>query len=356
MPCLIQGLGCNSLENLLEIKDLRVSFPTDDGDVHAVDNLSLSLKAGETVAIVGESGSGKTVTSLSVMGLHNLRSAKLSGSILIADGDGVVDVVSDDQEKVRNLRGRVVSMIFQDPMSSLHPYFKIGNQLAEGYLVHNPGKKAEAKARAIEMLDLVGIPEPAKRVNDFPHQFSGGMRQRVMIAMALMNTPKILIADEPTTALDVTVQAQILTLMQKIQKEFNMGILLITHDLGVVAQVADRVSVMYAGNIVEQGSAEDIFYRPMAPYTVGLLQSVPKISYGKKERLFSIGGQPPSLINLPPGCAFAPRCTYSKNAPAGSCDASLPNLTGVTSGHVSRCHIPEAQRPALFAHNQERAN
>ena len=223
------------MANILEIDNLRVSFPTDDGEVHAVDNLSLSLSAGETVAIVGESGSGKTVTSLSVMGLHNPNSTSLSGHIKVHDGEKVVDVVTASREDVRLLRGRVVSMIFQDPMSSLHPYYKIGNQLAEAYLVHNKGKKAEAKKRVVEMLDLVGIPEPLKRANEYPHQFSGGMRQRVMIAMALMNTPKILIADEPTTALDVTVQAQILTLLKDLQKEFHMGILLITHDLGAVS-------------------------------------------------------------------------------------------------------------------------
>ena len=338
------------MKNILEVSNLRVSFPTDDGDVHAVDSLSLSLTAGETVAIVGESGSGKTVTSLSVMGLHNPRSTKLSGSIKIYDGDDVTDVVTDDSEKVRSLRGRVVSMIFQDPMSSLHPYYRIGSQLAEAYLVHHPGKKDDAKKRTVEMLDLVGIPEPANRARDYPHQFSGGMRQRVMIAMALMNTPKILIADEPTTALDVTVQAQILTLLREIQKEFNMGILLITHDLGVVAQVADRVSVMYAGNIVEQGQVDDIFYRPLAPYTVGLLNSVPSVTIGKKERLQSIPGQPPSLINLPTGCAFAPRCAFIANAPAGSCDASLPVLVGLQPTHISRCHIDESQRPAIFSH------
>jgi peptide/nickel transport system ATP-binding protein len=341
------------MSNLLEVSNLRVTFPTDDGDVHAVDNLSLSLTAGETVAIVGESGSGKTVTSLSIMGLHNLRSTKISGSIKIIDDGAVIDVVTDDSEKVRSLRGRVVSMIFQDPMSSLHPYYRISKQLSEAYLVHHPGKKAEAKKRTVEMLDLVGIPEAAKRARDYPHQFSGGMRQRVMIAMALMNNPKILIADEPTTALDVTVQAQILTLLKEIQKEFNMGILLITHDLGVVAQVADRVSVMYAGNIVEQASADDIFYRPLAPYTVGLLHSVPRVSYGIKKRLISIPGQPPSLINLPHGCAFAPRCTYISFAPVGSCAASLPDLVGLNPGHTSRCHIDEKLRPEIFAHIPE---
>jgi len=239
-------------------------------------------------------------------------------------------------------------MIFQDPMSSLHPYYKIGSQLAEAYLVHNPGKKKEAMARAIEMLDLVGIPEPAKRAVEFPHQFSGGMRQRVMIAMALMNSPQILIADEPTTALDVTVQAQILALLSKLKKEFNMGILLITHDLGVVAQVADRVNVMYAGRIVEEGPVDDLFYSPHAPYTLGLLKSVPRVS-SKNERLKAIPGQPPSLINLPVGCPFAPRCEYKQHSSEAGCNTTKPALIGTSATHRSRCHIPESLRHDLFA-------
>jgi peptide/nickel transport system ATP-binding protein len=233
-------------------------------------------------------------------------------------------------------------------MSSLHPYYKIGSQLAEAYLVHNPGKKKEAMARAIEMLDLVGIPEPAKRAVEFPHQFSGGMRQRVMIAMALMNSPQILIADEPTTALDVTVQAQILALLSKLKKEFNMGILLITHDLGVVAQVADRVNVMYAGRIVEEGPVDDIFYSPLAPYTLGLLKSVPRVS-SKNERLKAIPGQPPSLINLPVGCPFAPRCEYKQHSSESGCNSTKPELIGTSATHRSRCHIPEPLRNDLFA-------
>jgi peptide/nickel transport system ATP-binding protein len=335
------------MDQILKIENLKVSFPTEDGLVKAVDSLSIDLNAGETVALVGESGSGKTVTSLSIMGLHNPRATQIKGSIKVKDDAEVIDVVNGNSNKVRLLRGRVVSMIFQDPMSSLHPFYRIGDQLAEGYLVHNPGKKKEAKARAIELLDRVGIPDPAKRANEYPHQFSGGMRQRVMIAMALMNNPKILIADEPTTALDVTVQAQILTLLKDLQKEFNMGILLITHDLGIVAQVADRVNVMYAGDIVETGTAEEIFYTPRAPYTVGLLNSIPKITYGKKERLRSIEGQPPSLINLPSGCPFAPRCIYKSGAPSGSCDTLMPALQG-TSSHLSRCHIPETERKSVF--------
>jgi peptide/nickel transport system ATP-binding protein len=238
-------------------------------------------------------------------------------------------------------------MIFQDPMSSLHPYYKIGNQLAEAYEVHHPGDKKAAKARAVEMLDLVGIPEPAQRAEEFPHQFSGGMRQRVMIAMALMNSPRLLIADEPTTALDVTVQAQILTLLDKLKKEFDMGVLLITHDLGVVAQVADRVSVMYAGQIVEEAPVDDLFYTPKAPYTLGLLKSVPRIS-AKNERLKAIPGQPPSLIHLPQGCAFSARCEYRHLAPV-DCAVTPITLHTDSAGHSSRCHIPIDVRNSTFA-------
>lgn len=337
------------MSHLLSIENLQVTFPTEDGFVKAVDDVSLTLSAGETLAIVGESGSGKTVTSLSVMGLHNRRTTQVSGSIKIRDGANEVDVISGDSETVRLLRGRVVSMIFQDPMSSLHPYFKISDQLGEAYLVHNPGKKKEALNRAIEMLDLVGIPQPEKRVHDYPHQFSGGMRQRVMIAMALMNEPKILIADEPTTALDVTVQAQILSLLKDLQKKMNMGILLITHDLGVVAQISDRVNVMYAGKVVESGSVEDIFYSPLAPYTVGLLQSIPRGTDKTKGRLPAIAGQPPSLIRLPHGCAFAPRCEFIKEAPTGACESSMPDLQGSRASHTARCHINEKFRAEKFA-------
>ncbi len=336
------------MAELLKISDLHVAFPTDDGLVRAVDGVSLTLNEGETVAIVGESGSGKTVSGLSVMGLHKKGAAQLSGSILLKDGDRNIDIVTATDEEIRLLRGRAVAMIFQDPMSSLHPYYRVGNQLAEGYLVHNPGKKKEARQRAIEMLDLVGISEPAQRADEYPHQFSGGMRQRVMIAMALMNSPRILIADEPTTALDVTVQAQILILLASLQKEFNMGILLITHDLGVVAQVADRVSVMYGGRIVEQGSADDVFYKPKAPYTLGLLKSVPRISTHGSDRLKAIPGQPPSLINLPTGCAFAPRCEFASHAAGDICANDRPELLGTNPNHLSRCHVDEAVRDKLF--------
>ncbi len=335
------------MTQLLSIEDLHVSFPTEDGIVKAVDGVSLTVNSGETVAIVGESGSGKTVTSLSVMGLHKKGSVIIDGSIKINDGGTIKDVVSLKPSEVRDIRGRAVAMIFQDPMSSLHPYYKIGNQLAEAFEVHNPGNKKAAKARAIEMLDLVGISEPAQRAEEFPHQFSGGMRQRVMIAMALMNSPRLLNADEPTTALDVTVQAQILSLLDKLKKEFDMGVLLITHDLGVVAQVADRVSVMYAGQLVEEAPVDDLFYTPKAPYTLGLLKSVPRIS-ANNERLKAIPGQPPSLIHLPQGCAFSARCEYRNSSPV-DCAVTPVSLHTDSAGHSSRCHIPIEVRKTVFA-------
>lgn len=335
------------MTQLLSIEDLHVSFPTEDGIVKAVDGVSLTVNSGETVAIVGESGSGKTVTSLSVMGLHKKGSVIIDGSIKINDGGTIKDVVSLNPSEVRDIRGRAVAMIFQDPMSSLHPYYKIGNQLAEAFEVHNAGNKKAAKARAIEMLDLVGISEPAQRAEEFPHQFSGGMRQRVMIAMALMNSPRLLIADEPTTALDVTVQAQILSLLDKLKKEFDMGVLLITHDLGVVAQVADRVSVMYAGQLVEEAPVDDLFYTPKAPYTLGLLKSVPRIS-ANNERLKAIPGQPPSLIHLPQGCAFSARCEYRNSSPV-DCAVTPVSLHTDSAGHSSRCHIPIEVRNTVFA-------
>ena len=335
------------MTQLLSIEDLHVSFPTEDGIVKAVDGVSLTVNSGETVAIVGESGSGKTVTSLSVMGLHKKGSVIIEGSIKINDGGTIKDVVNLSPNEVRDIRGRAVAMIFQDPMSSLHPYYKIGNQLAEAFEVHNPGNKKAAKARAIEMLDLVGISEPDQRAEEFPHQFSGGMRQRVMIAMALMNSPRLLIADEPTTALDVTVQAQILSLLDKLKKEFDMGVFLITHDLGVVAQVADRVSVMYAGQIVEEAPVDDLFYTPKAPYTVGLLKSVPRIS-AKNERLKAIPGQPPSLIHLPQGCDFSARCEYRNLSPV-DCAVVPVSLHTDSAGHSSRCHIPIEVRNSVFA-------
>jgi peptide/nickel transport system ATP-binding protein len=327
--------------NFVEVRNLSVAFLTDSGLVKATTEISFSIKQGETLAIVGESGSGKTVSSLAVMGLHNRKRTKISGEIKLNLDSGPLDVISADPESVRKVRGKAISMIFQDPMSSLHPFYSIGNQISEGWLLHNSGSKKEARAEAINMLDLVGIPAAARRVDDYPHQFSGGMRQRVMIAMALVNKPQLLIADEPTTALDVTVQAQILALLKQMQEEFNMAIIIITHDLGVVAEFSDRINVMYGGRIVETGSAEDIFYRPTHPYTQGLLNSVPRIHAGNSERLHAIPGQPPSLIDLPSGCAFNPRCEFSGKVPSGRCLQEIPQLYSIGEGHLSRCFLAD---------------
>ena len=284
-----------------------MQFPTDDGMVKSVDGVSFSVERGKTLGIVGESGSGKSVTSLSVMGLHK-RGTRADHRRDLLDGK---ELVSATPEEVRPLRGEQMAMIFQDPLSALHPYYTVGHQIIEAYRVHNKVTKAVARKRAIEMLDRVGIPQPDKRVDDYPHQFSGGMRQRAMIAMALSCDPELLIADEPTTALDVTVQAQILDLIRDLQREFNSAVIMITHDLGVVAELADDVLVMYAGRAIEHGTAEDIFDRPQHPYTWGLLGSMPRFDRERTERLMPIKGNPPSLINVPSGCAFNPRCAYA---------------------------------------------
>jgi len=327
----------------LEVKNLNVAFPTEDGLVQASNDISFSVARGETLAVVGESGSGKSVTSLAVMGLHDRKRTNISGQALLNLDSGPVDVISADEETVRKLRGKAMSMIFQDPMSALHPYYSIGNQLIEAWALYNEGDKAEGKKRAIEMLDLVGIPDAKKRVDEYPHQFSGGMRQRVMIAMALINNPSLLIADEPTTALDVTVQSQILQLIRDMQKEFNTALILITHDLGVVAEVADRVNVMYAGKIVESGNAEDIYYRPDHPYSIGLLNSIPKLGELDSKRLVAIPGQPPSLINLPAGCSFRTRCRFADRVPNNLCATTAPTLDSKSADHFARCHLPETE-------------
>ncbi|WP_328991624.1 ABC transporter ATP-binding protein [Kribbella sp. NBC_01245] len=328
----------------LEVDNLQVRFPTDDGVVRAVNGLSFKLERGKTMGIVGESGSGKSVTSLAIMGLHKGTRAQIEGEIWL-DGN---ELVSMRAEEMRRLRGSEVSMIFQDPLSAMHPFYRIGDQLVEAYLVHNDVSKAVARKRAVDMLDRVGIPSPDKRYSDYPHQFSGGMRQRAMIAMSLMCDPKLLIADEPTTALDVTVQAQILDLMNDLQKEFNSAIIIITHDLGVVAQMAEDLVVMYGGRVVESGSVRDIFYRPEHPYTWGLLGSIPRIT-GGGGRLKSIKGAPPSLINLPTGCSFHPRCDYREFATNGSCTADVPELLQIgAEAHSSRCHIDSEKRKQLF--------
>jgi peptide/nickel transport system ATP-binding protein len=327
----------------LEVKNLNVAFPTGDGLVQASNDISFTVARGETLAVVGESGSGKSVTSLAVMGLHDRKRTQISGQAILNLESGPVDVISADDEVVRKLRGKAMSMIFQDPMSALHPYYSIGNQLIEAWSLYNEGSKEDGKKRAIEMLDLVGIPDARKRVEEYPHQFSGGMRQRVMIAMALINNPSLLIADEPTTALDVTVQSQILQLIREMQKEFNMALVLITHDLGVVAEVADRVNVMYAGKIVESGGAEDIYYRPDHPYAIGLLNSIPKIGELDSKRLVAIPGQPPSLINLPQGCSFRARCAFADRVANNLCATTAPTLDQKSSDHFARCHLPEAE-------------
>ncbi|BCB79882.1 ABC transporter ATP-binding protein [Phytohabitans flavus] len=317
----------------LQVRDLRVRFSTEDGVVRAVDGVSFAVERGRTLGIVGESGSGKSVTSLAVLGLHDPKRATVTGEILV----GGRDIVGRPDEEVRRLRGRDMAMIFQDPLSALHPYYPVGRQIAEAYRVHHSrAGRAEARRRTVEMLDRVGIPRPDRRAGQYPHEFSGGMRQRAMIAMALVNDPALLIADEPTTALDVTVQAQILDLLDGLQKEFNSAIVLITHDLGVVSQVADDVLVMYGGRAVEHGSAEQVLRRPQHPYTWGLLASVPSLHGDADADLVPIPGSPPSLINLPPGCAFHPRCAYADDVSR----TEVPKLRAVTGGHLVACHRP----------------
>jgi len=329
--------------SFVDVRNLQVSFATEDGVVRAVDGVSFTLERGKTLGIVGESGSGKSVTSQAFLGLHQGSSVTVRGEIWV---DGT-DLLVLDEEAMRAVRGDLVAMIFQDPLSSLHPFFTVGAQIVEAYRVHNDVTKAVARKRAIEMLDLVGIPFPERRFHDYPHAFSGGMRQRAMIAMALVCNPKLLIADEPTTALDVTVQAQILALIEELQKEFNSAVMIITHDLGVVAEMADDVVVMYGGRCVEQGSVQDVFEAAAMPYTWGLLGSMPRTDQTRRERLISIPGSPPSLINLPDGCVFNPRCRYQDHA-AGSCTTERPELTWVGEGHLARCHIPARVRRTLW--------
>ena len=295
---------------LLEVEDLRVHFETEDGLVKAVDGISYTVDRGETLGIVGESGSGKSVSSLTVMGLTRANNARISGTVRF-DGKDLLGASDDD---LRAVRGNDIAMIFQDPLSSLHPFYKVGNQIVEAIQSHKDVSKAQAYDRAVEMLSLVGIPEPRRRADSYPHEFSGGMRQRAMIAMALANDPKLLIADEPTTALDVTVQAQILELIERLQSEFDTAVVVITHDLGVVAEMADEISVMYAGRIVEKASADTIFNAPEHPYTWGLLSSIPRMDAPRGEELVPIPGRPPSLIHLPGGCSFHPRCPYVRDA------------------------------------------
>jgi peptide/nickel transport system ATP-binding protein len=335
----------------LDVRDLKVHFGTEDGVVKSVDGISFQLERGRTLGIVGESGSGKSVTSMSILGLHKRADrkghggARMSGEIWL-DGE---ELISADQSKIEALRGNKMSMIFQDPLSAMHPFYTVGEQLVEAYRVHNKVSKSVARKRAIDMLDRVGIPQPKSRVDDYPHQFSGGMRQRAMIAMSLMCDPQLLIADEPTTALDVTVQAQILDLMRDLQKEFNSALIIITHDLGVVAELADDIMVMYGGKAIEFGPAKTVFTAPEHPYTWGLLGSMPRLDRPVQERLLPIPGNPPSLINLPSGCAFNPRCGF-KDQCGTACTQVIPELeqTEGRERHLVRCHLPVDTRRTTF--------
>jgi oligopeptide transport system ATP-binding protein len=329
---------------LLEVKNLRTTFRTEDGPVTAVNGLSFSLQAGETLGIVGESGSGKSVTALSIMRLL-ARNATVTADRLALHGESLP---AKSEAEMRKIRGHQIAMIFQDPMTSLNPVLTIGEQIAEAVRLHLGLGPRDARDRVIEMLGKVRIPQPEKRLGDYPHQFSGGMRQRVMIAMALSCNPELLIADEPTTALDVTIQAQVLELMALLQSETGAAIILITHDLGVVAEFCKNVLVMYGGNMVEYGTAEQIFAEPRMPYTQGLLASLPRLDRSDRKRLEPIAGQPPNLLRLPPGCAFAPRCAYRMPI----CDQPVP-LYDFGAGHIARCYLyderardqrPEAMR------------
>ncbi len=322
---------------LLEVKDLRTSFQTDDGVVKAVDGVTFSIEKGQTLGIVGESGCGKSVTCLTIMGLNPKRNTTSSGEVIWKGND----ILGARSSQLRKIRGDEMSMIFQDPMTSLNPVHSIGRQLVEAVQLHRDVSGRVARARALELLKAVGIPKAENRIDDYPHQFSGGMRQRVMIAMALVNDPDLLIADEPTTALDVTTQAQILNLMKRLQQEFGSAILMITHDLGVIAEVADDVLVMYAANVVEQANVDDLFTRPQHPYTWGLMGSLPRLE-ADVERLTQIPGQPPSLLRPPAGCRFNPRCPYVMDV----CKTTEPELMPTThdSMHLQACHLDEVTK------------
>jgi oligopeptide/dipeptide ABC transporter ATP-binding protein len=314
---------------LLEVKNLRTYFFTDEGIVKAVDDVSFGLKKGESLGIVGESGSGKSVTALSIMRLIQDPPGKIIGGEIIFRGE---DLLKKKEEEMREVRGNKISMVFQDPMTSLNPVFTIGDQIMEAIILHQKLDKVSARKKAIEMLEIVRIPEASKRIGEYPHQFSGGMRQRVMIAMALSCNPEILIADEPTTALDVTIQAQIIELIKQLQKDLGMSLILITHDMGIVAESCQNVLVMYAGKVVEYADVRTIFKKPSHPYTIGLLESVPRLDV-RKERLKAIEGQPPDLVALPNYCYYAERCPYKTER----CLEEIPDLIEVEPGHYSRC-------------------
>ena len=318
--------------HLLEVDDLKMYFHTADGVVKAVDGVSYTLDRGETLGVVGESGSGKSVTAMTIMGLIEMPPGKIEGGDVRYRGKSLLEMT---EREMQSIRGNDIAMVFQDPMTSLNPVYTIGRQLGEGLRLHRGYTKEQALERAVELLDMVGIPNPEQRVKDYPHQFSGGMRQRVMIAMALACDPDILIADEPTTALDVTIQAQIIELMKEMQEKNGNAIVMITHDLGVVADVADKIMVMYAGRPVEFGTAEEVFYHPVHPYTWGLMRSIPEQVIDEKKPLTPIKGNPPSLLHIPAGCSFAARCPYATDR----CLAERPDTYTFESGHYARCHF-----------------
>ena len=332
-------------EPLLEVRDLKVHFPTPDGLVKAVDGLSFSIHRGETFGIVGESGSGKSVTCLTALGLTNRKSAQIDGEVVFKGRD----LLQLSGHELQGVRGKELAMVFQDPFASLHPMYRVGDQLVEAVRVHDDVSKKAAAERVVELLAAVGIPRPRERFRDYPHQYSGGMRQRAMIAMALLHNPDILIADEPTTALDVTVQAQILELIDRVKQEFNIGVILITHDLGVIADVAQKIMVMYAGRSMELGSTTEVFARPLHPYTWGLLESIPQVTQ-KGTRLLPIEGAPPSLIHVPPGCPFHPRCPHRFSP----CDSERPAFKDRGGGHPEACHLSAEDKRRLWDEREAR--
>ena len=329
---------------LLEVKNLCVRFPTEDGLVCAVDDVSFSIRAGESLGVVGESGSGKSVTFLTVLGIVNSKQAVVEGEVLFQGQD----LLKATPDELQSIRGSKISMIFQDPMTSLHPYYKVGDQIAEAIRAHRDVSKSGARQESVEMLARVGIPQPKTRARQYPHEFSGGMRQRAMIAMALSLNPEVLIADEPTTALDVTVQAQILDLIDRLRSEVNAAVVIITHDLGVVAEHCDDINVMYAGKIVERGRRNALYYDSLHPYTWGLLGSIARLDENP-ERLRSIKGVPPSLIFVPPGCSFHPRCPHAFD----TCRVDVPALTTIEGLHAAACHLSLQERRQIFASQLE---
>lgn len=334
----MENLNENKL--LLKVRDLHVAFDTYAGEVKAVRGVNFHVNKGETLAIVGESGCGKSVTAQTIMQLIPMPPGKIKRGSIFFDGN---DLLQYSDKKMESVRGKEISMVFQDPMTSLNPTMKVGKQIMEGLIKHQKMSKGEAKQRAIEMLKMVGLPTPEKRAEQYPHEFSGGMRQRAMIAIALACNPKLLIADEPTTALDVTIQAQIIELMKDLQIKLDTAIILITHDLGVVAKISDRIAVMYAGVIVESGTSDEIFYEPKHPYTWGLLKSVPKLNVEEKERLIPIYGTPPDLFSPPEGCPFAARCDYAMEV----CKSYYPEKFEITDTHLVHCWLQHEMAPKV---------